>query len=250
MEILEYGDSKKNKIILIHGFQMHIDSLKVYIDTLKKDYCVIVPVLPGHNPDIKEEFESFERCLDEFEEYYINKFGNEAYAIISFSMGGVFFFFFWKNAKIKINKIIMESSPLLKWNDLMINIMTKQYLSLTRATRERNPKIITQATNSIVLEENLDSFLKMLDNMSDETIINYLKEVGKFNLPNNIDSSNTDIYYDYGGKINEIIFKKVGKYISKYYDNAYIHCIEGKGHCEDAIFQPEKKVKELIKKLN
>ena len=165
-------------------------------------------------------------------------------------MGGVFASYIWKNAKIKINKIIMESSPLLKWNDLMINIMTKQYLSLTRATRERNPKIITQATNSIVLEENLDSFLKMLDNMSDETIINYLKEVGKFNLPNNIDSSNTDIYYDYGGKINEIIFKKVGKYISKYYDNAYIHCIEGKGHCEDAIFQPEKKVKELIKKLN
>ena len=70
------------------------------------------------------------------------------------------------------------------------------------------------------------------------------------NLPNNIDSSNTDIYYDYGGKINEIIFKKVGKYISKYYDNAYIHCIKGKGHCEDAIFRPEKKVKELIKKLN
>lgn len=144
----------------------------------------------------------------------------------------------------------MESSPLLKWNNLMINIITKQYLSLTRDTRERNPKIITQATNSIVLEENLDSFLKMLDNMSDETIINYLKEVGKFNLPKNIDSSNTEIYYDYGGKINEIIFKKVGKYISKYYDNAYIHCIEGKGHCEDAIFQPEKKVKELIKKLN
>ena len=42
--------------------------------------------------------------------------------------------------------------------------------------------------------------------MSDETIINYLKEVGKFNLPKNIDSSNTEIYYDYGGKRNSEYF--------------------------------------------
>ena len=57
MKILEYGDSKKNKIILIHGFQMHIDSLKVYIDAFKKNYFVIVPVLPGHNPDYNCKYE-------------------------------------------------------------------------------------------------------------------------------------------------------------------------------------------------
>ena len=47
----------KNKIIIIHGFQMHIDSLKVYIDAFKKNYFVIVPVLPGHNPDYNCKFE-------------------------------------------------------------------------------------------------------------------------------------------------------------------------------------------------
>lgn len=249
MQILEYGDLNKDKIILIHGFQMHLDSMKTYINVLKKDYCVIVPILPAHNPDIKEEFESFNKCLKEFEQYYISKFGNIAFAIISFSMGGVFGSYIWKNSRIKINKIIIESSPLLKWSNFTISIMTKFYLSLTDAARKRNKRIINKAIKSIVLEENLDSFLAILDNMSNDTIIKYLKEVGKFNLPNNIDSTNTKIHY-YGGKINEIIFKKVAKYITKHYKNSYIHFIKGKGHCEDVIFDSKKKVKELINLLN
>ena len=51
------------------------------------------------------------------------------------------------------------------------------------------------------------------------------------------------------GKINEIIFKKVAKYITKHYKNSYIHFIKGKGHCEDVIFDSKKKVKELKLKL-
>ena len=57
MQILEYGNSNNDKVILIHGFQMPLDSLNEYINILKKDYFVIVPILPGHNPNDKEEFE-------------------------------------------------------------------------------------------------------------------------------------------------------------------------------------------------
>ena len=249
MQILEYGNSNNDKVILIHGFQMHLDSLKEYIKSLEKNYFVIVPILPCHDRDDKEKFVSFDKCLSEFENYYINKYGSNVYAIIAFSMGGVFASLLWEHKKINIQKLLMESSPLLKWNNFIINMMTKQYINLTNETKKRNPKIVEQATHSIVRKENLDSFLLMMDNMDEESIKNYIREVGLYNLPKNIDTPNTEIFYSYGGKFNEFIFKKVGKYIKNNYANSHITCIKGKGHCEDAIFDPSNKAKEIIKIL-
>ena len=40
----------------------------------------------------------------------------------------------------------------------------------------------------MVKEKHLEIFLKLLDNMSDTTIVNYLKAVGSFKLPPNIDT--------------------------------------------------------------
>ncbi|MDO5568662.1 MAG: hypothetical protein Q4G04_00915 [bacterium] len=249
MRILKYGNSNNKKVILIHGFQMCIESLKTYIDSLKDNYCVIVPILPAHDIEQKEEFINFDICLEEIEEYYSNKFNNDICSIIAFSMGGVFASMLWERKKIKIDKLIMESSPLLKWNKLIIKMMTKQYLRLTKAARNRNDKIINQAINSIVLKENLNSFLILMDNMSNQSIINYLNEVGNYNLSKTIEEPNPDIYYIYGSKIQETIFKKVAKYIIKHYKNVHIECLENKGHCEDIIFHPKEKVKELLRIL-
>lgn len=97
----------------------------------------------------------------------------------------------------------------------------------------------------MVAEDMLDVFLKLLDHISDDTIRNYLKEVGEFHLPKDVDTSNTEIIYFYGGKINEIVFKSVGKYISKHYQNSTVVCLKGKGHCEDALLHPEQWIKTL-----
>ena len=100
MEILEYGNPKNEKIILIHGFQ---------------------------SP--KEDFVSFDICAKELEEYYITKYGNKVFAIYGMSMGGILASYIWKNKNIEIEKLILESSPLLSWNKFMTNYFTKWYLN-------------------------------------------------------------------------------------------------------------------------
>lgn len=89
MKILEYGNPSNDKIILIHGFESPYQVWQDYIDFYKKDYCLIVPILTGHNVDDKEDFISFERCVKELESYYITKYGNKVYAIYGMSMGGI-----------------------------------------------------------------------------------------------------------------------------------------------------------------
>lgn len=245
MEILEYGDKANRKIILIHGFESPYQIWEPYIEHYQKDFHVIVPILPGHNPQVKEEFVSFEACAKELEDFCIENYGNDVYAVYGMSMGGVLASHIWKNKKLRMEKLIMESSPLLAFGSLMTSMLTKQYLQITEKARRRDAKTVRQAVGSMVREEQLEVFLKLLDHISDETITNYLLAVGKFELPTDIDALGTQLTYFYGGKINEVVFRKVAKYIKKHYPNANTVCLKGKGHCEDALLAPESWMKEL-----
>ena len=59
MEILEFGDRNKRKIIFIHGFQCPYQIWEKYIEHYQKDYHIIIPIMPGHNPKKQEKFFSF-----------------------------------------------------------------------------------------------------------------------------------------------------------------------------------------------
>ena len=163
------------------------------------------------------------------------------------SMGGVLTSYLWKNKRLTFEKIILESSPLLPFGKYMTQMLTKQYLSITQKARKRNQKVVRNAINSMVTEDMLDVFLELLDNISDETIKNYLYAVGQFKLPSNIDTPNTQIIYFYGGKINEFVFRNVAKYIKKNYKNSITICSKGKGHCEDALLHSNEWIDRLDK---
>ena len=97
LKILEFGNPRNEKMILIHGFESPYQVWEDYIKYFEKDYFIIVPILTGHNPEIKEDFVSFESEVKELEQYYINKFGNDVYVIYGMSMGGIVASMIWKN---------------------------------------------------------------------------------------------------------------------------------------------------------
>lgn len=247
MEILKYGNPENDKIILIHGFESPYQIWEDYIEFYQKDYCVIVPILTGHNIHQTEDFVSFDRCAKELEDYYIEHFGNKVYAIYGMSMGGVLASFIWKNKRLQIKNLILESSPLLSYGSFMTFVLTKQYLYMTHKAQQGDAKIIKQAVNSMITEDKLDLFLELLVHISDKTIINYIKEIGKFKLPHQIDAPSTHVTYYYGGKTNEMIFRNVAKFIKKNYKNATVICLHGKGHCEDSLLNPQKRIQDLNK---
>ena len=74
MDVLEFGDKDKRKIVLIHGFQSPYQVWDKYIEHYKSLFHVIVPVLPGHNPESKEDFISFAETARAFEDYYIPRY--------------------------------------------------------------------------------------------------------------------------------------------------------------------------------
>lgn len=245
MEILQYGNPDKDKIILIHGFESPYQIWEEYIEYYKKEYCIIVPILTGHNNNDAEDFSSFEKCAEELEDYYTGHFGNRVFAVYGMSMGGVLASHIWKNKRLSMDILILESSPLLSYGNLMTSILTKQYLNITHKAQKGDTATLKQAVNSMVTADKLDVFLELLNHMSDTTITNYIKEVGKFKLPPNIDTPSTRIIYFYGSKPNEVIFRRVARFIKNNYKNSTTICLRGKGHCEDALLNPEKRIDDL-----
>ena len=127
----------------------------------------------------------------------------------------------------------------------MTSMMTKQYLVFTHKTQARDKKVLAQAVNSIIPEDKLDVFLTMMDSISDTIITNYIRQIGSYKLPSDIDTPNTEDYYYYGTKINELLAKKTAEYIRKNYPSSTIKCFQGKGHCEDSILNLSVMIAEL-----
>lgn len=248
MEILEFGSKNNKKIVFIPGLLCAWQIWKEYIEFYKNDYHIIIPILPGHNPNEKEEFISIEKTTIDFENIYIKNYGNNIYAIYGMSMGGVLATKLLENKKIIIDKVILEGTPLASYNKIIEVIIKKSYLLATHQIKKRNKIIINIAKNVVYPKDSTQYFLRMIDNVKDKTIINYIKELGKYKLKRDLDLSDTEIYYCYGSKISETVSKKSARYIKKYYPQIYIKCFKGKGHCENFCSDTKQRI-EMLEKL-
>ncbi len=249
MKILEFGDSSKKKLVLIHGFQCPVSIWDEYITYFQKDYHVIVPVITGHNPEEPEDFVSFEETARELEDMILSHWGENVYAVYGMSMGGVLIATLWKNKRLHMEKILFDGSPLVSFSgflgELMNHFQLKFYLDVTHKSQQRDKKTLKQATKGIMPKDKMEDFLQVLDHMSDTTIANCLLAVQKFKMSSNLDVQNTKVYYFHGTAVNEILARKSAKYLQKHYSDVFVKCFPGKSHCELALFHPGEMIKEL-----
>ncbi len=246
MDILEYGSKENKSIIFIHGFQCPYQIWNRYIDYYKGKYHVIIPILEGHNPKKKEKFVSLQHTAKKIEDFYISNYGTDVYAVYAISYGGIIAANIWQNRRLNISKLIFDGSPLTSYPKILKSYLTNFYMQVTHKSQRRDKKTLAQAVNGICPEEYLNDFLQVLDNMSDENIRNYIEAWSNYRLPKNIDTATTKVYFFYGTKSNEILARKSAKYMKKYYSNSEIIRLNGKGHCETALFYPN----EMIERLN
>lgn len=243
MKFLEFGNPVKKKIILIHGFQVPWQVWKPQIDYFSQKYYVIVPILDGHNPIEKSTFTSVQKEAEEIEKYYIEQYGNQIFAICGMSMGGSIASTLWANGKLHIEKLFLDGAPLVRQSKMLTVLLTNQYISLTRKTRQRDVKTLNMCEKTFIPKPYMQCFLQMMDAMNNETIKNGVTSVGQFQLPNNVKRDNIDVIYYHGTKLNEMLAKKSAKYLKKHYPQAKIVCLKGYSHGELVLRHPEQYIK-------
>lgn len=249
MEILEFGSKQNKSMLLLHGFQCPYQIWNEYIAYYKDRYHIIVPILEGHDPKKKEDFVSLQQTAKGIEDHYISHYGNDIYAVIAISYGGIIAANIWQNKKLNIAKLIFDGAPITSYPKVLKPFLTHFYLETTHKSQKRDQKTLLQATSGICPKEHLEAFLNVLDHMSDDTIRKYIEAWSNYTLPSDIDTPDTAVYFFHGTKANELLAKKSAKYVKRYYPNSKIVCFSGKGHCETVLFAPMEMIKELDKAL-
>ena len=245
MELLEFGNRTDKKLMLIHGMQVPWQIWQPQIDYFSQYYCVIVPILDGHNPTEASTFSTIQDEADQIEKQYIEHYGNELFAICGMSMGGSIASVLWTNGNLRINKLFLEGAPLVPQCKLLTSIIIKEYISLTHKTKQRDPKTLDKCKKTFIPKKYMPYFLEMMDAMTNETITNCAKSSGQFRLPENQNSDKIDIIYYHGTTLNELPAKKSAKYLQKQYPDTKVKILNGHSHCQLALQRPEEHIEAL-----
>jgi hypothetical protein len=90
-------------------------------------------------------------------------------------------------------------------------------------------------------------YLEMVDSMKEQSLINAMQSVGKYQLPPKLNLAGMDIAAFYGTDFMEIMAKKSVKYLQKNYPNAYIKGFKGYHHGELSVNRPKEFIEEAEK---
>ncbi len=244
MTIHEFGDHCRPKLLLIHGFQCPYHVLLPYINEYSRDFHVIVPILSGHDPQENREFVSFEKTAAELEDQLLSLCGEKLYAVYGMSLGGVLAARLWQNRRLTIENLIFDGSPLCAVPAAYKWVMRRFYLNVTHRSQKRDPKVLQQATRSIVPKAYLEDMLCVLDHMTDQTIINCVNGIGQFRF-SPTDDQTTALYFFHGTAPNEMIAEKSARYLARHYRHVTAIRLKGKAHCEMSIFEPDAMIQRL-----
>lgn len=88
MEFKVYQNKNKPVFLYIHAECLSSFSFKEEVKELKKDFTVILPVLPGHDCCAEQSFESIDQCADEIIAYIDQHYQGHIQVLSGFSMGG------------------------------------------------------------------------------------------------------------------------------------------------------------------
>ena len=88
MTIHEFGKENDKVIVLVHPSVVMWDYFEYVIPLMEKKYHLIIPAIPGYDPDNKSDFTSVEDIAAELEDWLIKHGLSDVTCLYGCSMGG------------------------------------------------------------------------------------------------------------------------------------------------------------------
>lgn len=239
-----FGNKDNKAVILIHGMLTPWQIWICAVEHFKEQYYVIVPELDGHTEDEPSTFISIGIVAEKISDYIRKELDGRAYLLAGLSMGGRIAATVAKSDDLMIDNLVLDGAPLTKLNGLMRSIFKKNYISIIRKSKARDPKVLESAKKGFLPEERIGDFLKIADNMEPESVNRIIDTVfADFEYtayPNDM-----RILFMHGTKGNEAVSRKCAARMKAANPQTEIREFKGMAHAELACFKPEQWVNEV-----
>jgi len=247
MTIHEFGKENDKIMILLHPAVVMWDFFEYVIPVLKKDYHLIVPAIPGYDPDVKSDFTSVEDIAEELEIWLTAKGITQVDCIYGCSMGGAFITKLLSNGVIHFNRAVIDGgiTPYqLPWIVTRL-ILIRDFLMISIG-KLGGVKLLEKAfATENLSEEDIQYEAKVLEMISYKTIWRTFDSTDNYSMPKIVTTDCPKIEYWYGDG-EEKQRKWDIDYIRKVFPNTVFKKFDNAGHASLAPFQSERFVEAII----
>lgn len=245
MEILEYGDKRRPKVVLLHGVGFSGEKcFKEVIKQLMEDYFVIVPLLDGHDRS-NTTFLSIEDEAKKLSKILVKQYKRKFHAILGVSIGGYIALDMLCNAPITTKHLIINSgyikgAPFAK----ILATFTEHAYSSIKKGKESG---LFVKLNKKIIGHNLNK-KDLLSSVSDESIYHGLYSMMTYEFPKNINSiAEFNPQYWYGTK--EIYAIKGKDYLKEFVPNLKEKVLGDTCYADLLVNSPKKYAELLYKEI-
>ena len=250
MTIHEFGQENEETIVLVHPSVVMWDYFEYVIPLLEKKYHLIIPAIPGYDPDVKNDFTSVEEISAELEDWLIQRDLGNVTCLYGCSMGGSIVVRMLANNRVHIGSAVIDGgiTPYqLSW--IVTRFIAVRDFLMIYIGKIGGAKLLEKVFAMDELsKEDVEYAAIVLKMMSAKTIWNTFDSCNNYPMPNNI---HTDCeYMEYWVAEKEIKDRKRDvDYIKKYFPQTVFKEINRIGHGGLAPFNPERFVKGIEKAI-
>ncbi|KAG4090089.1 hydrolase, alpha/beta fold family [Neocallimastix lanati (nom. inval.)] len=245
--IHEFGKENSETIVLFHPLGVWWDVYEYVIPILEKNYHVVVPAVPGLDPDQpKSEFTSIEDIELKIRHWLIENGYGHVKCLYGCSMGGALVTRMIACNQIKIDNAVIDAgiTP-YQLPKLFTYFIGARDWCMGEMGKHASIKALSSVFNpDKYKEEDLLYVNKVLNGMSSKTIWNAFYSTNNYSLPKEIPEPTCKIQYWYGEEEKKERNWDID-FIKKIYPKTVFVENKGQNHAEFFTLHPEEFCKQL-----
>lgn len=240
MTIHEFGKENEQVVVLVHPSIVMWDYFEYVYPLMEKKYHLIIPAIPGYDPDKKSDFTSVEDISAELENWLINNNLNNVACLYGCSMGGSIVVRMLADNNVNIKSAVIDGgiTPYqLPWI-ITRCIAIKDFLLICTG-KIGGVKLLEKAFSTDELtEEDVQYAAKVLKMISAKTIWRTFESCNNYRMPEGIGSNCKNIEYWVAEK--EVKDRRMDiAYIKKIFPYTVFRKVKDMGHGGLAPFNPQ-----------
>jgi len=244
MTVHEFGKENDKVVVLVHPSIVMWDYFEYVIPLLEKNYHVIVPAIPGYDPDEKNDFTSVEEISKELAEWLLLQNIHEVACLYGCSMGGSIVTRMLASNEVNIKSAAIDGgiTPYkLPW--IITRLIAVKDFLLIYTGKIGGAKLLEKAFSTDELsEEDVQYAAKVLKMLSAKTIWRTFESCNNYSMPKNVKTDCRHIEYWVAEKEVKDRKSDIAR-IKEFFPHTVFRKINDVGHGGLAPFNPKRFVR-------
>lgn len=240
MTIHEFGKENQRVMVLIHPSLVMWDYFEYVIPLLMDRYRLIIPALPGYDPEQPGDFTGVEKIASELADWLTENGCTDISCIYGCSMGGAVVTRFLADNRIRVQSAVIDGgiTPYqLPW--IATRLIAVRDFLMVYIGKLGGVRLLRKAfTSDDYSEEDFRYIAKVLKFLSAKTIWRTFESCNNYDMPKTVRTDCPHIEYWYAE--TEAKDRKWDiEYIQKHFPKTRFRVFEGIGHGGLAALKPE-----------